>query len=666
MLIGVDAVVYPLILRFMEEGLLPNLKRLINEGAGSEAACCIPPYTPTNWATLSTGSWPGTHGAGNWLDNRIGDAPGSPVISTFDSRAITAETIWEAAERAELKSLCAAYPSAYPKRNRNGYVIVPLHRGLASMLLVRGSEYATKPTMPGGVRIELKPAQGWRGAPQGALEATLVVQQAPGGESIVSQVGATEDGAALQREAAASDDEERTATGAQFDLLLMDSKGEGYDQALLCDNKDATDVVARLEIGEWSPWIFREYAVTQRSTQSENIWESVGSHKTDLDIEGKREGSVRFKLLRLSPDGKDVRLVRSEVYPTTHFTDPASLSEEIIREVGPYFEHSVGGLNANVIERDMEMLDTILDDMRYQALWHPKAAGYVMEHYGWDIYYLHWHWPDSVAHQAFLMIEPESPNYDPSRAPAYMDVIRRSYQIMDEMVGGFLELADKNTYIMVVADHGCTADYRSFDVPRLLAQKGLFFLKDGAVDFSRSRAYRSGPFHIAVNLQGRNPQGIVEPENYEKVQEEVIDALQTWRDPDNGKLVMSFAMKKRDAQLFGYWGDRTGDVIFTANHGYFWGGVADLEAHPGATVADGPPIHSAHHGTSLPTDRTGTRSNMSTFIVWGPGIKAGYSRDPEKRGFVRLMDVVPTISHLLGFQPPKECEGTVLWDHFED
>jgi hypothetical protein len=30
------------------------------------------------------------------------------------------------------------------------------------------------------------------------------------------------------------------------------------------------------------------------------------------------------------------------------------------------------------------------------------------------------------------------------------------------------------------------------------------------------------------------------------------------------------------------------------------------------------------------------------------------------------MDVVPTISHLLGFKPPRECEGTVLWDHFDE
>jgi len=184
MLIGVDAVIYPLVRRFIGEGLLPNLKRLISEGAGSEAACCIPPYTPTNWATLSTGSWPDTHGAGNWLDYKVGDLPGAPAMSTFDSRAITAESIWEAAERAGMKSLCAAYPSAYPKRTESGSVIVPLHRGLVTMLMIRGREYSTAPTTRGGAKIELRPAQGWRGAPDSALEAAIVVQEGASGDIV--------------------------------------------------------------------------------------------------------------------------------------------------------------------------------------------------------------------------------------------------------------------------------------------------------------------------------------------------------------------------------------------------------------------------------------------------------------------------------------------------
>ena len=668
MLIGCDAAVYPIILRLIDEGHLPNLKRLITEGAGSEAACCLPPYTPTNWATLCTGAWPGTHGAGNWMDNTVDASPIDSFMSTFDSRTITAETIWEAAERAGLKSLCTAYPAAYPKRTKNGYVVAPLHRGLVTMLMIRGNEYATTPTLRGGMKIEPKPAEGWKGAPEGALEALLMVQEPAEEEVILTCVG--EDGVIVEEKEASSGTKVTITIGVQYDLLLINSNGQGYDKALLCENKDATNPVAELRLDEWSPWLFGEYRTARAPDPQQR---PIDFARTDVDLEGIRQATTRFKLLHLSPDGKDVRLVRSEVYPATNFTDPPELSEELVREVGPYFEHSVSRLTPTVIEKNKEILDILLEEVRYQALWHPRAARYVMEHHGWDIYYLHWHWPDTVAHQTMRAIDPESPTYDPAKAELYMDVIRRSYQIMDEMVGGFLELADDNTYIVVVADHGCTPDYRAVDISRLLSQKGLCTFKDdsfaaSAMDLSKTRAYRSGAFQITINLKGRNPQGIVEPEDYGKVQEEIIDALQTWRDPDNGKLVTSFAMTKRDAQLFGYWGNRTGDVLYLFNHGYWWGDpsvAAAFAAHPETTVVDAPPM-SAHHGPNLPTDGSNMTSNLSTFILWGPGIKAGYSRDPERRGFVRLMDVVPTLCHLLGIQPPKECEGTVLWDHFEE
>jgi len=46
------------------------------------------------------------------------------------------------------------------------------------------------------------------------------------------------------------------------------------------------------------------------------------------------------------------------------------------------------------------------------------------------------------------------------------------------------------------------------------------------IDWSRTKAFPLEPCHahIFVNLQGRDPDGIVDPMDYEKVQEEIIDA----------------------------------------------------------------------------------------------------------------------------------------------
>jgi len=49
------------------------------------------------------------------------------------------------------------------------------------------------------------------------------------------------------------------------------------------------------------------------------------------------------------------------------------------------------------------------------------------------------------------------------------------------------------------------------------------------------------------------------------------------------------------------------------------------------------------------------------FIAKGPGIVKG----EELRVPIKLTDVVPTISHLLGMPTPKDCEGKILEEVLE-
>ena len=654
MLLGVDAVIFPLVTKFISAGDLPNLKKMVAEGASGEAVPCLPPYTPTNWATLATGAWTGTHGAPNW----VAGIPDNPRLSTFDSRTITADSIWQAAESAGLKSLCAAYPSSYPKRTRQGYVITPLHRGLVTLFIVPGQEYAVMPQTASGTKIVLLPASGWQGATEGALEAEIIVQGGETGGSIVARVGATEDGGSVQSGKTMADASQTRIEPVIYNLLVTRNPEGEYDRVLICREKNAGEPLAKIRVEEWSDWIIDEYIVTQQI-----------SSPTAVDINGKRKGSARFKLLKLSADGSDIRLVRSEVYPTTDFTDPAFLSEELITEIGPYCEHACAPLTENLIENDPLLLETVLEEIRYQALWQVKAAEYILNKYGWDLYYLHWHWPDTVVHKALSPIEPENPQYDPVRAKAYLELFRSSYQIMDEMIGGFLRLADHDTYTFVVSDHGCVPNYKLASVPKLLKQKGLMEFKDEThnpinVDMAKTKVYYKGMGQLAVNLTGREPGGVVDPQDYEKIRNEVIKVLQTWEDPLSGKLVTLFTMKVEDCALLGFWGDRTGDIIYVLNQEYYYNGGAEdfLSTGTEETIAAGSFI-SAHHGCVAPTAKTSMTSNLATYIINGPHIQKNYSRDHRQRGHIRLLDIVPTICHVMGMQPPHHCEGTVLWDH---
>ena len=60
--IGLDGAMFYFIKRFINEGLLPNLETLVNEGIITEALPCPPTDTPTNWTTIATGASTRIHG----------------------------------------------------------------------------------------------------------------------------------------------------------------------------------------------------------------------------------------------------------------------------------------------------------------------------------------------------------------------------------------------------------------------------------------------------------------------------------------------------------------------------------------------------------------------------------------------------------------------------
>lgn len=62
MLIGLDGAMPNMLEKFRDEGSIPNMTKLMKQGAFMEALPCIPVDTPTNWVTIATGARPGTHG----------------------------------------------------------------------------------------------------------------------------------------------------------------------------------------------------------------------------------------------------------------------------------------------------------------------------------------------------------------------------------------------------------------------------------------------------------------------------------------------------------------------------------------------------------------------------------------------------------------------------
>src|SRR5271166_1072635 len=60
--VGLDSLSPILSRRFLAEGRMPNLARILRDGYSTELVPTMPPTTPAGWATVATGAWPSTHG----------------------------------------------------------------------------------------------------------------------------------------------------------------------------------------------------------------------------------------------------------------------------------------------------------------------------------------------------------------------------------------------------------------------------------------------------------------------------------------------------------------------------------------------------------------------------------------------------------------------------
>ncbi len=68
------------------------------------------------------------------------------------------------------------------------------------------------------------------------------------------------------------------------------------------------------------------------------------------------------------------------------------------------------------------------------------------------------------------------------------------------------------------------------------------------------QSYHAAEGHVYLNIKGRDPQGIVEPQDQYEVEEEVMTALYSLKSKETGHRIVSVALRNRDAVLLGQGG----------------------------------------------------------------------------------------------------------------
>lgn len=135
LLIGLDGADPDLLFKWVEEGELPNLGRLIKEGTSGDLKTTYPPMTAPAWTALMTGKNPGKTGVFDFIQKTTGkyeQAEFNPTLGVqeggVDFSLITANMIknkklWEIINEAGKKVGIMHVPMTYPPDKVDGFFV---------------------------------------------------------------------------------------------------------------------------------------------------------------------------------------------------------------------------------------------------------------------------------------------------------------------------------------------------------------------------------------------------------------------------------------------------------------------------------------------------------------------------------------------------------------
>ena len=326
---------------------------------------------------------------------------------------------------------------------------------------------------------------------------------------------------------------------------------------------------------------------------------------------------------------------------TSTYTHPASAADRIRAWVGEY-PVDVKGFRT-------EEKDKLQADVLAMTRKHFEVVRRLMVEEPWDYFHFVEIGLDRIHHGFWKHHDPKHVRHDPSNP--YKDVVRDYYRLLDHEIGTVLGLLDADTLVLVVSDHGARALDGGFCVNEWLADQGDLALRvrpstptpfeELDVDWARTRAWSSGGYYarIFLNVRGREPEGTIAPQDYDRVRDELAARLEATTDPD-GKPLGTKVFRPEDIyrRVEGIAPDlivHFGDLAWRAVGGVGWGSVHVQENDTG------------------PDDCN--HAQFGAFVLAGPGVPAL----GELKG-AKLLDIAPTLLEHAGYDVPEGMQGTAL------
>jgi predicted AlkP superfamily phosphohydrolase/phosphomutase len=324
---------------------------------------------------------------------------------------------------------------------------------------------------------------------------------------------------------------------------------------------------------------------------------------------------------------------------TKESTFPPGLIQEIEDRFGPYL--------FDVVFRT-EDRDQILAEIYKMTEKRFEVMRWLMAEKPWDLFMFVEIGVDRIHHAFWKYMDPAHHLYEPGNK--YERVVVDYYKFLDRELGRLLEAAGEETVTLVVSDHGAKRMKGAFCVNEWLIAQGDLVVKeppqkgqsidDLAIDWARTKAWAWGGYYARVflNIEGREPRGVVKPEDYETYRDDIAARLKGIRGP-RGEAWETKVIKPQE-----FYQDLEGD--YPDLMVYF----DDLSWRSAGTLGYGT-MFLAENDTG-PDDAVHAHEGL--YILHDPRRPEARRRDAD------ILDIAPTLMGYLGLPVPGPMRGTAL------
>jgi predicted AlkP superfamily phosphohydrolase/phosphomutase len=331
--------------------------------------------------------------------------------------------------------------------------------------------------------------------------------------------------------------------------------------------------------------------------------------------------------------------------PSTNaqYTYPESLKAEV--------ERAADGYVLDVDDFRTTDKEALLARVYAKTRKHWAVAKHLIATRPWDYFMMVEMGLDRIHHGFWSFMDPEHRKYE--RGNPFEQAIRDYYRYLDGELAELLARVPRDALVLVVSDHGAKRMVGGICFNEWLIREGYLTLKSlpagptpigrVAIDWSRTKAWGDGGYYgrCFLNVRGREPEGIVEPADYERVRGDLIAGIEAIAD-ERGRPIGSRAYRPED--LYREVRGVAPDLIV-----YF----GDLDWRSVGAVGMGG-IHTFENDTGPDEANHDWHGILVLSSVDGPAPLRG------DLGDLSIYDVAPTVLSLLGCAVPPDMLGRSL------